>query len=187
MSLLPVRQVGVTLRSTILVVAVTILSAACSVAPVAENGSDDQPPPSDTALRAVVNGRSLVWSSTGAIFRLHESLGWSDLAILGGWRTGGSLEHIQVSLSDFHGVGVYVLDSNSHPYSGVGIYDIMDTLGHNQTSWWSAGRVADTAWVTAYDSTSGNIEGSFRYVGVNGSPDSVVVDSGVFKGTVVRQ
>lgn len=174
--------------------------AACSEAPLRESKASDtlvsdttvadtlviDTLPGDTALRVIVNGRSMVWSGadTNAVILLERGVQADYLSVIGQRSTGGSHEIVQILLDGFDGVGAYVLDDRGYGHSGVGIYDIRDSLG--ESSWWSDGRVADTAWVTSYDSSSGHIEGTFRFVGrhFGAHVDSVVVDSGTFKGMV---
>jgi hypothetical protein len=93
----------------------------------------------------------------------------------------GGGEGVQFWLDGFHGVGAYpVVD-----YYGVGtamsVYWREDHF--STSSFWGQGALGDTVWVAAYDSLSGEIQGSFQFTGVR-SAKAATVAGGRFRGVV---
>lgn len=97
----------------------------------------------------------------------------------------GCQEIVQIWLYPFVGAGTYPLFPDTtlarSPRGGA----VVACLDSSATYWaFEYPSAHDTAFVTAYDSVTGRIEGSFHFVGVReGTADSVPVTDGVFEGT----
>ena len=139
-------------------------------------------PTSDTLISAEINGRSFLiprateWSHVG-LYTADQRL-----TVWGVTRDGGPARVVQVWFSPFHGVGGYSIAYSS--YSG-GIYQCE---GASPYGYWTNFDSADSAWVTSYDSTTGQIQGTFAFNGYALAVDSgtAVVTAGVFQGTVQK-
>jgi hypothetical protein len=152
----------------------------------------------DTLLAARINGREFqvgpvdgptigagVYSS-GISGGLSANPGEGFLGVYGTTQRLDTKEHLEVVLFGFTGVGAYPLDwwSTADPGSGYVAYDCMTSLGSDRTYW--LGTSADTAWVTAFDSASGEIEGRFAISEDPSGEGEVVVTEGLFRGVARR-
>ena len=140
-------------------------------------------PTSDTIVGATIDGRSFLVPGAAEGARLLLDTVQQQFTILAMTRDGGPFRALQVWVYQFHGVGAYGISFGAG--EGGAIYDCVGGAGQGSYWSWPGALHADTLRVMSWDSTIGEIEGNFSFVG--GSRDSAVaVTGGVFHGTVKK-
>lgn len=166
-----------------LVLGLLVLLAACSEAPTGEVtvpqstacGDTVSTPTADTMIAAEVDGRPFLVAAgaPGAAIRLART--GQRLTLLGQDSRGSEMRGLRVWFTGFHGVGGYSLASSS----GAGAFYQCGGSTH-----WTGVGGADSAWISAFDSTTGHLEGTFAFASPNGEGSPVQVTGGRFRGEI---
>jgi|GEM_PF-3092493 len=177
-----------------------VLVASLAACDEGSDGGDDLCPRAstkatrDTLLVATINGREFRVGqaenrgigvgtyASGILGGISETPGRGFLGVYGTTEELDTKEHLEVVLFGFTGVGAYPLDwwSTNRPGSGYAAYSCMKSLRSDRSFW--LGTIADTAWVTAFDSASGAVEGRFSIAGDPSDEGELIVIDGVFRG-----
>ena len=163
----------------------TLVLAACGDVDPPECTTAPSAPTADTSVAFQVDGRPVVLQTTGWSPGFYQDTARGS-AYLSAWSgTVGDYDWIAVDFSGFHGAGAYPVHTSwsEAPHAAI----TYGCSGMNGELWTGEELVPDTVYVTAYDSVSTQIEGTFsaRLVGYKYHGVSLLT-GGSFRGLLPR-
>ena len=162
-----------------------LVLAACGDHDPPECDTAPSPPTADTTMAFLVDGRPVALDTAGWSPGFVQDSSSGD-AYLSAWSgTLASYDWLAIQLSKFHGAGAYPVRTSwsESPYASI-TYGCSAVAGE---LWTGEEPVPDTVYVTAYDSASAQIEGTYS-ARVKGYRHGEVVHlaDGSFKGRLLR-
>lgn len=143
-------------------------------------------PTADTIIGAKIDGRPFLVDSAAPMFQFDLDTATGYFRISGQAGGDGPVRRLQIDLYHFHGVQGYSIQDLA--LEGFAVYDCNDGVQHTL---WSSEVLPDTLRVEAYDSSTGQVKGTFKFLGHSmhlapGDTGLSEVTEGVFNGTVFR-
>ena len=184
-------------RSLMLAVRNTLLTASLLTACYEEgprlcpNGPNEAT--ADTLIGARVDGRSVLVGQGTPVRSAELSPDGSYLFIFGLRTEDSPPQSLDIRVYNFHGVGSYPLADSGDPSKAWAAYGCGYWGGDPQTQRDGItfyplidGMEGDSIWVTAWDSVSGRVRGTFAFHSYDTEGDLVTISDGTFDAQVSR-